>query len=85
MSSLKVFAVRDRAVDSFGQPIFSVAAGAVVRSFTDEIRKDGTEFNRHPDDYDLYELGEFEQSTGVFSVHEPVMIAIGKSLVFPSS
>ena len=84
MAVLKIFGVRDRAVDSFGQPIFAVAAGAVVRSFTDEIQKDGTEFNRHPDDYDLYELGEFEQSTGVFTTHEPRMIAIGKSLVSSS-
>lgn len=84
MSILSVFAVRDRAVDSFGQPIFATSEGGVIRSFRDEIANPESPFSKHPDDYDLYRIGTYDQESGALVGCDPVQVAIGKSLV-PSS
>lgn len=68
---LIVCSVRDRAVDAFMRPIFVPAAGAAIRSFSDEVNRVSpeNEMNRHPSDYDLYELGQFDDQTGILSSH----------------
>lgn len=77
----KICAVRDRAVDAYGQPIFVNALGQAVRSFQDEIRRKDSEMGAHADDYDLYHIGDYDDSTGTVSGVTPVMIAIGKEQV----
>lgn len=84
-----VIAVRDRAADTFGSPWFSAALGAAVRAFGDEINSSESVASKHPEDYDLYELGMFDDDTGMFEpcrddkgdAVPPRMIAIGKSMV----
>lgn len=85
MSILVICAIRDRAVDAFMPPVAAVHIGQVVREFKDAVNGDGP-FSKHPDDYDLYKVGEFDSSTGSIKPLEPVeMIAVGKSLVDSSS
>lgn len=80
----KIIAVRDRAADVFGVPQFVVNLGGAIRSFGDEVKRPHSEerpnqFNLHPDDFELYFLGEFEDETAVFTMEErPKMIAVGK-------
>lgn len=78
-----VFSVRDRASDTYGSPFLTVARGQAIRSFSDEVnRKDeGNQLFRHPEDFDLYELGEFDDSTGLFATGVPKQVAVGKDLV----
>lgn len=78
-----ICAVRDRATVSFGQPIFVVALGEAHRSFVDEVNRDGSPFNAHPEDYDLYELGTYDDGIGriVMLPEGPRQVAIGKDLI----
>lgn len=77
-----VYAVRDRAVDAFGQPIFVRHAGEALRSFQDEVNNPQSPMNAHPDDYDLYHLGEYDDDLGVInSLERPIMLATGKSMI----
>lgn len=75
-----ICAVRDRAVDGFGQPIFGQHVGQIVRSFSDEVNREGSDFNKHPEDYDLYEIGEYDTNTGAVTGGAPRMVAIGKDV-----
>jgi len=79
----KIVAVRDRAIDAFGVPIFVANVGGAIRSFGDEIKRvdPNNQMNKHPEDYDLYSLGEYDDSTGEFNTKRPEMIAIGKDYV----
>lgn len=80
---LKVLAVRDRAVDAFAQPMFVPHIGSAIRSFGDEINnnREGNPLYAHPDDYDLYDLGEYDDQTGrIEQPTTPTQIAIGKNL-----
>lgn len=79
---LHMFAVRDRATDQFGTPMFLVTAGQAIRSFADEVNRSAPDniIHQHPDDYDLYELGSWDSSSGLFSSQTPSQVAIGKNL-----
>lgn len=81
---LKVCCIRDRAIDTYGNPFFVTAHGQAMRSFVDEINnknKDGNTLATHPDDFDLYALGEYDTDTGLFDCNAPSMLATGKSCV----
>lgn len=80
---LHIFAVKDRAADAFMRPIFSPSMGLAIRSFHDEINRasEDNSLYKHPDDYDLYHLGNWDDATGHFTqLPGPKQISIGKQL-----
>lgn len=79
----KVVAIRDRAIDSFGVPVFVATTGAAIRSFSDEVNRKDENNNlcKHPEDFDLFLLGEYDDQTGEFDGCRPQQIAVGKDLV----
>ena len=82
MPKLIVLAVRDRAADVFGRPFYVPSLGAGIRSFSDYINsKEDGEMQKHPEDFDLYHLAEFDDESGVFEcLTKPKQIAIGKDV-----
>lgn len=80
----KICAVRDRAIDAFGQPMFVVAVGQAVRGFRDEVNNKQSAIGMHPEDYDLYEIGEYDDASGMIVPCAPRMVAVGKDLVINS-
>lgn len=78
-----VVVVRDRAADVFGTPNFVNSIGGAIRGFADEInRVDANNmFNKHPEDFDLFKLGSYDDATAVFECGLPVQLAVGKDLV----
>lgn len=84
---LLVCAVRDRAADAFMRPFVVPATGLAIRSFSDEINRKAPDnpMSAHPDDYDLFKIGEFEEETGkLFGLDAPQQLAIGKQVVVPA-
>lgn len=80
---LTLCTVKDRAADAYGRPMFVPSTGIAIRSFSDEINRADTEnqMYNHSDDFDLYELGEFDDNTGLFSLHEqPKLLTLGKQV-----
>lgn len=87
MTVYVIVSIKDRAI-GFGRPAFVPSEGSAIRSFQDEINNNqpNNEMNRHPDDFDLYQLGTFDDSSGQFVCPpSPQQIAIGKQLKLPSS
>lgn len=83
MTILKVLAVRDRAVDAYGTPVFVSAVGQAVRSFVDECNRDDSQLSQHPEDFDLYLIGEYDQDRGQLLPLDPRQVAIGKDVKRP--
>jgi len=80
---LSICSVKDRAADAFGRPMFVPSTGVAIRSFSDEINRaaDDNQLYNHPDDFDLFEFGEFDDNTGVFELHEqPKLLSLGKQV-----
>jgi len=78
-----IVSVKDSAAEAFGRPMYLQSLGIAIRSFTDEVNredKDNQLFN-HPDDFDLYELGVFDDSLGRYELREnPTVIVRGKDV-----
>ena len=80
---LTICSVKDRAADAYGRPMFVPTTGVAIRSFTDEVNRNDSEnqlFN-HPDDYDLYSFGTFDDNSGLFELHAiPELLVLGKQV-----
>lgn len=77
----KVLAIRDRAADTFSQPMFFASLGSGVRAFGDEVKRvhENNNLNKHPEDFDLFHLADYDDDTGTFEgLSRPVQVAIGK-------
>lgn len=63
-----IVAVRDSAIDAFMRPFFVPSVAAAVRSFGDEVNRSGSEMAAHPEDYELFELGNWFDADASFEV-----------------
>jgi hypothetical protein len=80
---LTLCTVKDRAADAYGRPMFVPSTGIAIRSFSDEINRqsEDNQMYNHSDDFDLYELGQFDDNTGLFTLHEqPKLLTLGKQV-----
>jgi hypothetical protein len=80
---LVLCSVKDRAADAYGRPMFVPSVGVAIRSFSDEINRSDpdNQLHNHPDDFDLYEFGEFDDNSGQFFLHEkPKLLSLGKQV-----
>lgn len=76
---MQMFAIRDRALGAFMRPWVAQTIGQAVRMFQDECDNTQGEINKHPDDYDLYHIGLFEDQTGKLQTtdQQPKLVATG--------
>ena len=61
---MKIYVIKDNAVEAFGQPFFVKAQGMAVRMFMDESKNQESQINKHPEDFELWSIGEFDELTG---------------------
>lgn len=82
-----ICAVKDTAAQTFGR-LFPVAHGnAAIRSFSDEVNRASTQQEQndlfsHPDDFELYELGHYDDQLGAIVPHDdgPRLLVRGKDV-----
>lgn len=60
-----ICSVRDSAADCFQRPFFMPTTAVAVRLFGDEVKDkiDTNPMNRHPEHFELFELGIFDDAT----------------------
>lgn len=79
---MKAFAIFDSKSKSFLQPWFAMANGAALRAFGDAVNDRNTPMAKHPGDYQLYEIGEFDDGSGKLEPLVPiVMLGSGSEYV----
>lgn len=61
----KVFAVYDSAVKVYDRPFICQTEAEAIRGFMDACSDPKTMLHRHPEDYTLFLLGEYDDSLGV--------------------
>lgn len=64
-----VCAVYDSAMEAYMRPFFCATVGMAIRSFGDEVNRvaEDNPLNKHPADYSLHCLAEFDEGTGEFA------------------
>jgi len=66
-----IYSVHDSKALAYLPPFFMHNKNMAIRSFQDAVQDDGSSFHRHPEDYSLWELGEFDDNTGEIIYHTP--------------
>lgn len=77
-----ILSVKDTAAQAFGRPMFLPSSAVGVRSFRDEVNRAAADndMHKHPEDFELYELGSYDDSTGIIEVVSPRLVARAKDL-----
>ena len=71
-----MIAVKDAKVGSYARPVPVVNAATGVRAFPDAVNDPSTEYHKHPEDYTIWELGSFDDQTGLFTnLDTPIQLA----------
>ncbi len=70
MSEQLIYSVYDSKAEAFLPPFFTQTRAVALRSFSAAAQTAGHDFQKWAGDYALYELGTFEQTTGVIKVHD---------------
>lgn len=65
MSKLKAYSVRDSKTELFHLPFFTQTHGDAERSFSATVNNPQTTINQFPEDFDLWHIGEYDQTTGI--------------------
>lgn len=63
---LKVYSIHDQKTGIFNRPFYNHTHGEAERNFSELVRDDKSTISKHPEDYDLYFLGEYDDNAGVF-------------------
>jgi len=67
---IKMYAVYDLKAGVFTQPFGSHNDGTAIRSFTDRAQRPESQESKHPEDYGLYYVGDYDDTKGHFSPAE---------------
>jgi hypothetical protein len=71
----KLYTVRDSKTKAFFSPFHSLNEATARRSIAECMCDDSHAFSRFAQDYDLFYVGEYDDSTGCYDVHEPVHVS----------
>lgn len=78
---VKVFAIHDVKAEAYMSPFFMPAVGLALRAFKDLVGDEKSQISKHPSDYTLYLVGEFDDGSGVLSGVGPTRLASGVEMV----
>lgn len=67
---IRIYAVRDSAVEAFLQPFFAPTQASAIRSLMEAVNDPTHAFHKNAKDFALYHLGEFDDTNGVVSPTE---------------
>ena len=73
-----VFAVYDSKSEMFNQPMFFKAKGEALRAFEDEANREDSAIFKHPGDYTLFLIGDYNIDTGLLTpMPTPTSLGLG--------
>jgi len=76
-----LFSVFDSAAKFYSEPFTALTKGQALRNFVTAVNDKNTYLYQHPADYTLFELGTFDELTGLYVPHE-TPISLGKAIEF---
>jgi len=63
----QVFTVYDSAARRYLEPFFADTVEVALRMFRAMVSKEGHQFNRFPEDYTLFHIGDYDPTSGMLS------------------
>lgn len=65
--SVRIFSVYDKKAAAYAHLSFYHQKGQAIRAFEDAVNDPQSPFNKHPEDFSLFHLGEWNDITGVIT------------------
>lgn len=73
--------IRDQQLAAYGRPWYAPTTGSAIRSFQDEANNPDSMIHKHPEDYELVQLGTFDDETGQHqNLSAPRQLITGKTV-----
>ncbi len=73
---LRAFSVYDSKVEAYMRPFFMQTEAEALRAFRETVNDGQSSFFKHPEDYTLFKVGTFDESTGLISGFELVSLGL---------
>lgn len=74
---LQAFSIYDSKAAAYAPPFFMARMELALRAFKDLVADPGSQVHKHPEDYSLYLVGEFDDNTGAFkTMGAPAQIVV---------
>lgn len=80
----KVYTCYDSKTEIYMTPFMARNMGEALRSFQDAVNDPKTTISQHPEDYTLFEIASYDDSTGTYKPHH-AKISMGVAIEFKKS
>lgn len=71
---LTLFTIRDSKANTFAAPFTAPTRGMALRMFADHVNDPQTMPNKHPEDFELFELATYDDQAGTIDSHTPTQL-----------
>ena len=65
-----VYSIYDSKAEAYLRPFFVPTKGLALRSVGDEVNNPSSNLHKYAQDYTLFEIGEYDDSTGIITMHK---------------
>ncbi len=66
---LKLIAVYDMKASFYASPLAMRSQGEAIRSFSQVVNDETTPMGKNPEDYSLFQIGEYDDSSGIINAN----------------
>lgn len=77
----KIFSVYDQKAEAYLPPFYLPTRAMAIRTFGDCANSADHQFSKHPQDYLLVELGEWDDNSGSFELY-PALKSLGTAFEY---
>lgn len=79
----QAYSVMDTCAGTYLMPMFFLNNASAIRALGDAVNrpKEDNQFYQHPEHFQLYKIGEFDDDHGIFEGHPPMFVVSCNDLV----
>lgn len=70
LQKLKIYSIYDKKALAYTNPFYYHQKGQAIRALEDAVNDPQNPLSKHPEDFTLYELGEWDDTTGAIKAHQ---------------
>lgn len=75
MQKIKVFSVWDKKALAYMNPFYYLQTGQAIRGFSDAVNDPQSPFFKHPEDFTLFQVGEWDDRDGrLGALEQPILV-----------
>lgn len=81
---MKTYVVYDSAAEAYGIPFFIRSKGEALRGFAQAAKDPQSQISKHPADFTLFEIGEYNEFKGEISLYQ-AKVNLGTAVEYTGS